>query len=237
MTQGRTGFPHNVPPGDYVLLQVEDRGAGMTAEVLNQALDPFFTTKEVGQGTGLGLPMVFGIVQGHQGWLTIDSTPGQGTCVNIYLPRLVVRSSPVRRAGPPGDGEIARPESTAGRSILVIDDEQVVLDVVRRFLQIAGHQVAVAASGHEALEFLGEGRPVDLVILDLMMPREDVAATFQRLRQRRPRVPILLCTGLADAGPAPELLQNEAVGLIRKPFRMNDLWAAVRQSLEHTDVP
>ncbi len=95
LTRGRTGFPQNVPPGEYVLLQVEDRGAGMTAEVLNQALDPFFTTKEVGQGAGLGLPMVFGVVQGHQGWLTIDSTPGQGSCVSIYLPRLVVGSGPI----------------------------------------------------------------------------------------------------------------------------------------------
>jgi CheY-like chemotaxis protein len=92
--------------------------------------------------------------------------------------------------------------------------------------------VTVATSGHEALELLANGRPVDLVILDLMMPREDVAQTFQRLRQRRPGVPVLLCTGLADASPAPELLLNSAVGLIRKPFRMNELWYAVRQALE-----
>jgi len=237
LSEGRTGFPQNVPPGDYVLLQVEDRGAGMTAEVLNQALDPFFTTKEVGQGTGLGLPMVFGIVQGHQGWLTIDSTPGHGTCVSIYLPRLVARSSPVRRPSPLRGPESTQPEAAPGRSILVIDDEEAVLDVVRRFLQIAGHQVAVAANGHEALEFLSDGRPVDLIILDLMMPREDVADTFRRLRQRRPGIPILLCTGLADASPAPELLQSGAVGLIHKPFRMSELWAAVRQALEITGRP
>ena len=77
-TQVRAAFPQNVPPGDYVLLEVEDHGSGMSPEVLNQALDPFFTTKEVGQGTGLGLPMVFGIVQGHQGFLTIDSARGAG---------------------------------------------------------------------------------------------------------------------------------------------------------------
>ena len=79
--------------------EVEDRGVGMTPEVLNQALDPFFTTKEVGQGTGLGLPMVFGIVQGHQGYLTIDSAPGHGTCVSIYLPRLRLPAR-TRRADP-----------------------------------------------------------------------------------------------------------------------------------------
>ena len=91
-TETRAAFPQSVPAGDYVLLQVEDRGDGMAPDVLNQALDPFFTTKEVGKGTGLGLPMVFGIVQGHQGWLTIDSTPGQGTCVSIYLPRLAPKT-------------------------------------------------------------------------------------------------------------------------------------------------
>jgi two-component system cell cycle sensor histidine kinase/response regulator CckA len=236
-TQVRAAFPQNVPPGDYVLLQVEDRGAGMSAEVLNQALDPFFTTKEVGQGTGLGLPMVFGIVQGHQGWLTIDSTPALGTCVSIFLPRLVAPEGGEPRRQPARDAEVVQPESALGRSILVIDDEQAVLDVVRRFLQIAGHQVTVAASGQEALERLSNGSPVDLIVLDLMMPREDVAATFQRLRQRRPGVPILLCTGLADASPAPELLRQNAVGLIRKPFRMNELWYAVRKTLEAAAPP
>ncbi len=230
-TQVRAAFPQNVPPGDYVLLQVEDRGSGMSPEVLNQALDPFFTTKEVGQGTGLGLPMVFGIVQGHQGWLTIDSTPGQGTCVSIYLPRLVSQTDGEVRGPLLRDAEVVQPESAPGRSILVIDDEQAVLDVVRRFLQIAGHHVTVATSGQEALELLSNGHPVDLIVLDLMMPREDVAATFQRLRQRRPGVPVLLCTGLADASPVPELLLHGAVGLIRKPFRMNELWYAVRQAL------
>ncbi len=99
IAQDRAGFPQSVPPGDYVLLQVEDRGTGMTPDVLTQSLDPFFTTKDVGQGTGLGLPMVFGIVQAHQGWLTIDSTPGQGTSVSIFLPRLVKKREPVRSSG------------------------------------------------------------------------------------------------------------------------------------------
>ena len=86
---GYAAFPENIPAGDFVILEVVDRGSGMTPEVLNQALDPFFTTKPVGQGTGLGLPMVFGIVRGHQGYLAIDSEPGRGTCMGIYLPRLL----------------------------------------------------------------------------------------------------------------------------------------------------
>jgi PAS domain S-box-containing protein len=231
-TEARAAFPQSVPVGDYVLLQVEDRGAGMTPDVMNQALDPFFTTKEVGQGTGLGLPMVFGIVQGHQGWLTIDSTPGQGTCVSIYLPRLAPRSSTDQHRPSLGEPANAPTEKVLGRRIMVVDDEESVLDVVRRFLEIAGHQVSVATSGQKALETLSGGKAVDLVILDLMMPHEDATATFRRLRQRRPDLPILLCTGLAEMSPAPELLVNPLVGLIRKPFRMDDLWKAVGKALE-----
>jgi signal transduction histidine kinase/ActR/RegA family two-component response regulator len=226
-------FPQNVPPGDYVVLEVADKGCGMTDKVLTQALDPFFTTKDVGQGTGLGLPMVFGIIQGHQGYLTLDTAPGRGTSVKLYLPRL---TAPHAAAGADFEaGQVLEPENVPGRSILVVDDEEAVQDVVRRFLEIAGHDVTCAATGEEAVELLGEGRPFDLVILDLMMPREDGAATFQRIRQRRPRLPILLCTGLLQADLAPQLLASGAVGLLRKPFRMNELWYAVKQALTPGD--
>lgn len=229
LTQERPAFPQQVPPGDYVLLEVEDQGMGMPSEVLNQALDPFFTTKEVGQGTGLGLPMVFGIVQGHQGYLTIDSSPSHGTRIGLYLPRLV-RLEGMAAANVPVDAS-NEPEPGLARTILVVDDEEAVLDVVRRFLEIAGHHVLCATSGHEALSLLGPGRAIDLIILDLMMPREDPSLTFQRLRQRRPGVPILLCTGLPQASVEPELLRQSSTGLLRKPFRTNELWAAVKQAL------
>ncbi|HTU17587.1 MAG TPA: response regulator [Gemmataceae bacterium] len=229
--QEQAAFPQQVPPGDYVIVEVEDHGSGMTANVLNQALDPFFTTKEVGQGTGLGLPMVFGIVQGHQGYLTIDSAPGRGTRVGLYLPRALPRVDAATTAPPPSDAEDVKPETTRSYSILVIDDEEAVLDVVRRVLEIAGHEVACVSCGADALAHLNAGRPCDLIILDLMMPREDAVGLFQRVRQRRPAVPVLLCTGLPQADPAPELLRCGAVGLIRKPFRMNELWSAVEQAL------
>jgi PAS domain S-box-containing protein len=237
LTCHRPGFPQRVPPGDYLVLEVEDHGCGMAREVLEQALDPFFTTKEVGKGTGLGLPMVFGIVQGHQGFLTIDSAPAQagvggGTRVALYLPRMVDRPAPPPE--PPEESfEVADPELAPGKAILVIDDEEAVLDIVRRYLQIAGHQVTCAASGHAGLEALAAGQPVDLIILDLMMPREDPVQTFQRLRQRRPEVPILLCTGLPGGEGARPGLNGLAggAGVLHKPFRMNELWYAVKEAL------
>jgi PAS domain S-box-containing protein len=224
-------FPQNVPAGDYVLIEVLDRGCGMTAEVLAQAIDPFFTTKEVGQGTGLGLPMVFGIVQGHQGHLIIDSVSGRGTCAGLYLPRL--EGVPAESAGRPSfeAGQVVEPEAAPGRTILVVDDEEAVLDVVGRFLAIEGHRVLSAANGPDALEQVRRRRDIDLVILDLMMPREDGAATLRRIRQLRPTLPVLLCTGLPQADALADLDERGAAGLLRKPFKMNELWYAVRQAL------
>jgi CheY-like chemotaxis protein len=173
--------------------------------------------------------VVFGIVQGHHGHLTIDTAPGEGTCVRLYLPRLV--DVPVPHPGLYPDAEV-EPESVAGREIVVLDDEEAVLDVVRRFLEIAGHRVTGLTSGQELLDLLERGAAPDLVILDLMMPREDTQAIFARLRQRLPAVPVLLCTGLPQGDPTPELLRLPGVALIRKPFRMNEMWHAVRQALQ-----
>jgi len=230
LTNGKTAFPENVPPGDYVVLEVIDQGSGMTPDVLNQALDPFFTTKPVGQGTGLGLPMVFGIVRGHQGYLAIDTEPSRGTCLGIYLPRLL---DPARSKKRPQfeAGQILEPEAVPGRHILVLDDEEAVRDVVRRFLEIAGHQVTCAANSSEAVRLITNGWPVDLLILDLMMPREDGATVFRRLRKERPTLPVLLCTGLLVGDPTPDILEAGPVSIIRKPFRMNELWYAVNQAL------
>jgi PAS domain S-box-containing protein len=230
VTEPRAAFPQAVPPGDYAVIDVDDRGGGMSPDVLTQALDPFFTTKEVGQGTGLGLPMVFGIVQGHHGYLTLESEPGVGTLARIYLPRLADVSADRPASPVSSDPAYLEPEPAAGRSIVVIDDEDAVLDVVRRFLQIAGHQVTCHASGESYLKAMATEAVPDLVILDLMMPREDPLTTFARIRETAP-VPVLLCTGRAEADPAPHLLRQPNTWMIRKPFRMNELWYAVRRAL------
>ena len=231
LTAELKAFPQNVPPGDYVLLEVVDRGCGMTPAVLAQAIDPFFTTKEVGQGTGLGLPMVFGIIQGHQGYLTIESAPGRGTCVGMYLPRLSSAGAEPAERADFESGQIVEPETTPGRCILVVDDEEAILDVVGRFLEIAGHRVVGVTSGQDALDQVRREPTIDLVILDLMMPREDGLATLQRLRQAPPQLPVLLCTGLPQATVLANPIAREAAGVLRKPFKMNELWFAVRQAL------
>lgn len=220
-------FPQNIPPGDYLVLQVQDFGSGMPPEVMSQALDPFFTTKEVGQGTGLGLAVAFGIVSGHQGYLTLESAVGQGTTVSIFLPRLTA----VSETGTAPEILLIEPERVPGRDILVIDDEQAVLDVIRRFLEIAGHHVTAATNAAEALELVRTGYKPDMAILDLMIPREDGAANVRRLRDAWPDIRILLCTGLVQEDQAGPLLQGETAQLLRKPFRMNELWHAVETAM------
>ena len=222
-------FPQNVPAGDYVVIEVRDYGHGMAPDVLSQALDPFFTTKDIGQGTGLGLPVVFGIVQGHQGYLTIDSVVGEGTCMRMYVPRLLQRAP--GPAAPPLGAQVLEPDTAPGCRILVIDDEDAVLDVIRRFLEIAGHQVSCMSSVSKALEAVATGLQPDVVLLDLMIPREEGRANFSRVRAHLPATPILLCTGLVQNDLAQELLQEGAIDLLRKPFRMNELWWAVSKAL------
>ena len=181
LTSELAAFPQTVRPGDYLIIEVEDRGCGMPADVLSQAVDPFFTTKEVGKGTGLGLPVAFGIMTGHQGYLTIDSRPDEGTCVRLYLPRLVDEAP---AAGTLDSVAILEPDNAQSWRILVVDDEEAVTDVIRRFLAIAGHEVTCVSSGERALRYLNEERPVDLVILDWMIPRgwrDDVSPTAQAL--------------------------------------------------------
>ncbi len=229
LTEQLPAYPEIVPAGDYVVLEVRDRGKGMTPDVLEHAFDPFFTTKDVGKGTGLGLPVALGIIQGHQGCLTIHSRPGEGTSVKLYLPRLTGQAPVTQRLA--GDEGNAEPDKMPSGRILVVDDEQTLLDIVRRSLEIAGHRVTCSTRGTAALEMLGNGEVFDLVILDLMIPREDSSVTFKRIRQQWPELPILLCTGLLQTNPGEPTYQGEQVRLLRKPFRMNELWFAVNEAL------
>jgi DNA-binding response OmpR family regulator len=147
--------------------------------------------------------------------------------VHLYLPR-PADAAPVGRTG---RTMVLEPESAQGRHILVIDDEESVLDVVRRFLQIAGHRVTSATTCREGVRQLKEHPDIELIILDLMIPREEGKTNFRQLQGLRPNLPVLLCTGLVQESEAAELLQLGAGGLLRKPFRMNELWHAVSSQL------
>lgn len=228
-------FPQSVPPGSYLVIEVEDTGCGMSEDVLEQSVDPFFTTKDVGQGTGLGLSVVFGILQAHQGFLTIASKVSVGTTMGLYVPhtRVVSSDAVVNNYHSPQESlQVAEPESSVSLKILVIDDEEAVLQVVRRFLEIAGHQVQCATSGREALQWLESMPRVDLVILDLLMPRENSLQILNRIRDYYPDLPVLICTGTIGDDQMKNLLEAGAKGPLRKPFRMTELWHAVKLALQ-----
>jgi PAS domain S-box-containing protein len=226
----KLAFPEKVLPGDYAVIEVQDNGIGMSQDVLSQAFDPFFTTKGVGQGTGLGLPVAFGIVQGHQGYLTIDTQPMQGTCASIYLPRLPDPGAGSSQSGIE-QGEAPKPEKVMSRRILVVDDEEAVLDVFRRFLEIAGHEVTTATSGKDAVKLLQQGLAADLVLLDLMIPHEEGGRNLHNICQARPGIPVLLCTGLVQSESSFASLIEKAAGILHKPFRMRELWHAVNEGI------
>jgi signal transduction histidine kinase len=199
--------------GDYVLVTVTDTGTGMTPEVLARALDPFFTTKEPGKGTGLGLAQAYAFATQSQGSLTLSSTPGQGTRVELHLPRSTLPLSP--QPGRPG--EIAAPHAS-GR-VLFVEDDALVREAVVRGLEESGFEVLVAASGDRALEMIEAGLEIDVVFSDIVMPGKlsgiDLAGL---LRDRRPKLPVVLATGYTD-----QRATVPGVQVLAKPYQMGQL--------------
>jgi DNA-binding response OmpR family regulator len=143
------------------------------------------------------------------------------------LPRL---TEPTEASAPAENAPLQEPEPSRSHKVLVIDDEPAVLEVIRRFLEIAGHQAICAATGTEGLQLLRNGLAPDLVILDLMIPKENGVENFRGIRSTCAEAPILLCTGLVQNDLAQTLLEEGAASVLRKPFRMNELWSAVNQA-------
>lgn len=215
-------------PGPYVLLKVTDTGSGMSKETLEHIFEPFYTTKPVGQGTGLGLAMVHGIVKQHGGHISCYSAPGRGTTFSVYFPAL---------AGQEESGEATAREMPRGgtETILLVDDEEYVRDLGSRILSRAGYEVIVASDGREALEqYRANGREIDLIILDLVMPEMGGEQCLQSLLTLSPSAKVLITSGYALHGPAVGARDLGAKGLISKPFRLEDLLEHVRTALDET---
>jgi PAS domain S-box-containing protein len=211
-------------PGEFVRLRVTDTGHGIPPEVLPRIFDPFFTTKGPGKGTGLGLAMVFGIVQQHQGWVDCVSEVGHGTRFDVYLPR----SAPQPAAG----GQPARMPANGGdETVLLVDDESLLRTLGATILRRYGYDVLVAEDGLHALEVYGRERGrVRLVVLDVTMPRLSGRDTLRRLRDLDPAVPVVFASGYA----AEHVLQSDpdVLGFVSKPYRPEDLAHAVRAALD-----
>jgi signal transduction histidine kinase/CheY-like chemotaxis protein len=215
-------------PGAWVEVEVEDTGCGMPKEVMEKALDPFFTTKAQGKGTGLGLSLVYSTVKAHHGELEIHSEPGQGTRVSMRFP---AAETPATQA--PDSDACAPPGSGSRLTVLLVDDDDLILDSTRAMVEMLGHTALAVRRGEEALDQLEAGKQPDLVVLDLNMPGLGGAETLARLRALRPAVPVLLATGRADQTALDLVEAHSGVTLLPKPFSMEDL----RKRLESLPSP
>ena len=212
-----------IAPGPYVLLTVTDTGRGMDAPTLARAFEPFFTTKDVGEGTGLGLSTVFGIVKRHGGYVWAESAPGYGTTMKLYWPATAEAAhgeSTAAVALPMA--EPAAPERAA--TVLVVEDEPAVRELVVRVLESEGYAVLSAEDGRAALELL-ERRPVrlDLVLTDVLMPRMNGRQLGEALRERHPELPVLYMSGDIGEHIVARQLVPEGAPFLRKPFSPDQL--------------
>ena len=214
-------------PGEYVLLAVRDTGSGMSPAVRRLAFEPFFTTKERGKGTGLGLATCYGIVRQAQGAIQLDSEPGVGTSVLVYLPRSTEPcDAPAAGAAPPTT------RTTGGsETVLVVEDEPLVRMLAVHTLQSQGYAVLEAADGADALRVVQQhAGAIDLLLTDMVMPRMGGVTLAQRLRERRPDIRVVFSSGYSSQALS-EAGLNEASVFLPKPYRAADLLGKVREAL------
>jgi PAS domain S-box-containing protein len=233
-------------PRRYVVLTVRDTGVGIPAEHRGRIFEPFFTTKPRGRGTGMGLAMVYGIVRNHGGTVEVESEEGRGTTIRVLLPEAEavpesaeaeVAAAPAAAASSPASpAEASAPpvaaEDGRGASVLVVDDEEMVRNVVVRMLSARGYRVTAVCNGREAVDAY-RARPggFDLVIIDMLMPEMDGRACFHALRQADPGVRAILCTGWGSEETIQDLLEAGMRGLVRKPYEGDQLARAIREAL------
>jgi len=220
----------NAKPGEYVCISVQDTGNGMSSKIMDRLFEPFFTTKGEKRGTGLGLAVVYGIVQTHSGFIDLQSQPGEGSTFKIYLP--VNKDMKIQTKS-----AVYSPNLTAGKgTVLVADDDNQVKDMVLQALEKSGYSVITAENGYEAMVKYQENRDViDLVVLDMIMPQMSGRECLFQLRKINPSVKVLIMTGYTTDGSAEDLLEEGAARVIRKPFELQVFTEAVQSVITSTD--
>ena len=239
-------FSHQgLVPADYVLVEIEDTGAGISPENIEKIFEPFFTTKEVGKGTGLGLSMVYGFVKQTGGFIYADSVLGKGTVFRIFLPRYVEEEKPAlpadpvtaaaltaTEAQPAAPAETRAVDHTGSGRVLLVEDEEAVRKFAARALASRGYEVLEAASGREAIELIDKtDGPVDLVVSDVVMPEMDGPSLMRELRKRDPDLKIIFVSGYAEDAFAKNLPEGETFMFLPKPFTLKQLIETVKSAI------
>ncbi len=218
---GAAGFLGAVPGGRYVILRVSDTGCGIPLSIRDRLFDPFFTTKEVHRGTGLGLAIAYAVARNHKGWIDVRSVEGRGSVFEVYLPVTDKPANPVKDEAPAGSGR--------GETVLVVDDERTVRVLACRILGKYGYRTLEAVDGKEALRVYRERMSeIDLVLLDMTMPRLDGAQCVRQLRAVNPRVKSILSSGYTES----KVDNAPGDAFLHKPYRPEDLARAVRRVLD-----
>lgn len=221
--------PHAVAPGRFVKLTITDTGVGIDPTTQARIFEPFFTTKRPGQGTGLGLASVYGIIKNHAGFITLESALGRGTTFSLFLP-----------ATPLATDEAEAPPVAIQRgsgTILVVDDEKMIVDVVARVLKSIGYDVLTASGGRQAVELMRTHREkISLVILDMVMPDMNGRQTYDAMQEIAPGTKVLISTGYSINGQAQEILARGCNDFLQKPFDAASLSAKVREILSRPPV-
>jgi two-component system, cell cycle sensor histidine kinase and response regulator CckA len=233
--ESRSPVYKGMPPGDYVLIEVADTGTGISEEIRDRIFEPFFSTKEVGMGTGLGLSTVYGIIKQTGGFIYVDSDVGKGTTFRIFLPRHVL--TPDEIFSVPGHApvaEAARPapaDHTGQGTILLVEDEEGLRGLNARGLASRGYTVCEASNGAEALALIEEGQQVDLVVSDVVMPEMDGPTLLKELRKRDPELKIIFVSGYAEEAFAKNLPEGGQFAFLAKPFTLKQLVATVKETM------
>jgi PAS domain S-box-containing protein len=214
-----------VPAGEYALVAVSDSGTGMPPEVVERIFEPFFTTKPIGKGTGLGMSMIYGFMQQSGGHITVDSTPGQGTTVSLFMP--VVHDAPTEK-----EAANAQPVSLgAGQSILVVEDDAQVRMLVTVVLEELGYTAEVVEDADGAIPILASSKKIDLLITDVGLPGLNGRQLAEIARQSRPALPVLFMTGYAEKAQERSAFLDNGMAMIAKPFLLDAFSEAVRRSM------
>ncbi len=217
--------PYQIDMGPYVRISITDTGVGMDKATQQRVFEPFFTTKEMGRGTGLGLASAYGIIKNHGGFIEVESVQSRGATFYIYLPasekKVVDEVEPF--------AEVFKGDET----ILLVDDEQMIIEVGEEILKALGYTVFSALSGKEAVEIYRSNQgDIDMVILDMIMPDLSGGETFDQLRNVDPNIRVLLCSGYSLSSQATEILDRGCDGFIQKPFKLRDLSLKIREILD-----